>query len=76
MLAMEEIDGCGIGVAVPGEQVFRLLLVSGKRCPQRDRLQFHVLSPPMADLQGVGRFLSGGTGSAPSLCGTIRAGRR
>jgi hypothetical protein len=29
--AVEEIEGRGIGVAVPGEQAFRLLLVCGKR---------------------------------------------
>ena len=27
---VEEIEGRGIGVAVPGEQAFRLLLVCGK----------------------------------------------
>jgi hypothetical protein len=30
VLAVQEIDGRGIGGAMPGEQAFRLLLVCGK----------------------------------------------
>jgi len=41
MLAMEQIDGCGIGGTVTGEQAFRLSLVCGKRLAEGDGLQIH-----------------------------------
>jgi hypothetical protein len=40
---VEQINGCGIGSTVPGEQTFRLSLVSGKRRAELDWLQIHLV---------------------------------
>ena len=43
VLAVEQIDGRGIGGTVPGEQTFRLSLVGGKRRAEGDGLQIHLV---------------------------------
>ncbi len=42
MLAVEEIDGRGIGGTVAAEQLSRLLLEGGKGRSEREGLQVHV----------------------------------